>query len=68
MRVLAPRARPAALDNITRGFDVLGGGVLPGCCGALDGYLPKITRPPVDNDMTRECNVRRCGRAPVTRG
>ena len=43
------------LDRITAGFDRLGGGILPGCCGAVDGYLPEIAKPPVDDDLTTAC-------------
>lgn len=50
----AYEGRTEELEAITRRFDVMGGGVLPGCCGALDGYLPEINKPPVDDDMSTE--------------
>ena len=43
------------LNKIVAPFDHLGGGLMPGCCGAVDGYLPEIRKPPVDDDMTHPC-------------
>lgn len=39
------------LDQIQAGFDAKSSGMLPGCIGALDGWLPAIQRPPVSETL-----------------
>lgn len=39
------------LKEIQAGFDKKSGGMLPGCIGALDGWLPAIHKPPVSSEL-----------------